>query len=119
VEISGILIQKLPVFNGTGTRGNWVKQEFVLETRESQYPRKVCISVFGDDKVRELASLKTGDPVKVSVNLESREYNGRWYTEVRAWKLEKEAASGAAEPFSVPPPPMEMEPGEGEDDLPF
>ena len=119
MEISGILIQKLPVFNGTGTRGNWVKQEFVLETRESQYPRKVCISVFGDDKVRELASYKTGEPVKVSFNLESKEYNGRWYTEVRAWKMEKEAASGAAESYPVPPPPMEMESGEGEDDLPF
>ena len=110
MEISGILIQKLPVFNGTGTRGNWVKQEFVLETRESQYPRKVCISVFGDDKVRELASLKTGDPVKVSVNLESREYNGRWYTGVKAWKAVPavEGASSSEPLHDVVPPPGEI-----------
>jgi hypothetical protein len=119
VEIQGTLIGKLPLFKGTGARGNWVKQEFILETRESSYLRKVCISVFGDDKIRELESFSIGESIKVSVNIESREYNGRWYTELRAWRLEKVTA-GPAVPNDLPPASAIMtDQDEGADDLPF
>ena len=120
MEIRGTLIEKLPQFKGSGARGEWVKQEFILETRESSYPRKVCMSVFGEEKVRELEGFSEGDTLKASVNIESREYNGRWYTEVRAWRLEKESA-GTAVPEDAPVPASLTIPDqdEGADDLPF
>ena len=120
MEIRGTLIGKLSQLKGSGERGEWVKQEFILETRESSYARKVCISVFGEEKVRELEGFSTGDTVKASVNIESREYNGRWYTEVRAWRLEKETAGMAVpEDASAPAGITIPDQDEGADDLPF
>ena len=119
MAIEGALLQKIPAFNGTGLKGNWVKQEFILETRESTYAKKVCISVFGEDRVRDLETMSTGDSVKASVNIESREFKGRWYTEVRAWRLEKMLAA-AAVPVDYPvSAPITTDQDEGEDDLPF
>jgi hypothetical protein len=80
---------------GTGKNGtNWIKQEFVLETQD-QYPKKVCMSVWGD-KTQDLAPLQEGEIVKVQFNVESREYNERWYTEIRAWKLDPASAAPQA-----------------------
>ncbi len=102
MELTGKLISKLPQESGQGKNGVWVKQGFVVETQE-QYPRKVCISLWGD-KVRDLDSFKLGDQIKASINLESREFNGKWFTDVRAWRLEK---VGAATSVGMPePPPM-------------
>ncbi|OWY21211.1 DUF3127 domain-containing protein [Sphingobacteriales bacterium UPWRP_1] len=87
MEISGKITQVLPLQRGTNKNGNeWRKQEFVLET-ESQYPKKVLIMLWGD-KVEQFP-VSEGQKVTVSIDLESREYNGRWYTEVRAWKVAK------------------------------
>ena len=118
MELQGTLIEKRPVFKGTGARGDWVKQEFILETQESGYPRKVCLSVFGEDRVKELDTLQIGETVKASVNIESREYNGRWYTDVRALRLEKGQINPASPEYPAPGPIM-TEQDEGEDDLPF
>lgn len=124
LEITGRLLQKLPVFNGVSARGNWSKQEFVIETQET-YPRKVCLSVFGDDKVKELTAFSEGDILKISINIESREYNGRWYTEIRAWRISKDAPEGVPTPPppTVPPiqsaTPLQLDGDDGTDDLPF
>lgn len=69
----------------------WSKQEFVIETFDT-YPRKVCLSVM-NDKVNELERYNVGDTINASLNIESREYNGRWYTDVRAWKLNSAQAA--------------------------
>ncbi len=87
MEVQGKLIKKLDKQTGEGKNGAWVKQEFILETQE-QYPRKVCISLWGD-KVKELDPIQPGETIKVSINIESREFNGRWYTDVRAWRVER------------------------------
>jgi hypothetical protein len=94
LEITGKLYKILAEQTGSGKNGNWVKQEFVIETTE-QYPKKICCSAWGD-KVGSLKSLQPGDMLKVSFNLESREYNERWYTDIRAWKIETISGSGAA-----------------------
>ncbi len=101
MEVIGKLIKVLPVQSGTSARGNWSKQDFVVETQE-QYPRKVCISAWGE-RVNELASAKEGDVLKVSFNVESREFNERWYTDVRAWRIEKQAPGSA--PAAAPASP--------------
>lgn len=87
MEIIGKLLQKLQVQSGIGRTGNsWQKQEFVVETIE-QYPKKVCANLWGD-KLDMLDKVNIGDTVKVSFSLESREFNGKWYTDVKAWKIE-------------------------------
>lgn len=93
LEIEGKIIRKLNVQSGTSQRGEWSKQEFIIEFQEGNFPSQVCMSVWGADKVKELESYKIGDNVKVSFNLSSREYNSRWYTDVRAWRIEKENPS--------------------------
>ena len=86
MELKGKVLQLLPMQSGMGKKGPWKKQEFILET-QAQYPKKVCFSIWGD-KVDQF-NVAAGDLLSVSVDLESREYNGKWYTEARAWKVEK------------------------------
>lgn len=87
MELKGKIIQVLPTFTGMGKKGSWAKQEFVIET-EGQYPKKVCIAVWGQDKIDKYdLESAVGIIVQASIELESREHNGRWYTEIRAWKL--------------------------------
>lgn len=85
-----------------------------MET-EGQYPKKVCISAWGD-KINE-SLLKPGIMLTISFDVESREYNGRWYTDVKAWKME--AAGGAAAEGPIDQPHFEEGQMEEKDDLPF
>jgi hypothetical protein len=118
LELSGKLISILPEVSGEGKNGPWKKQEFILET-PGDFPKKVCISVWGE-KVGDLQGFQEGDTIKASINIESREYNNRWYTDVRAWRLEK-SGEGTQEPgaLEIPPPSLEDLPSDGGDDLPF
>ena len=86
MELTGKLIELLPEVKGTSSKGEWIKQDVILETIE-QYPKKVCISFWGD-LVAKIGGLEKNAELTVSINLESREYNNRWYTEVRAWKFD-------------------------------
>jgi hypothetical protein len=92
MEVKGKVIQLLPLQSGMGKKGQWKKQEFIIET-QSQYPKKVCLSLWGD-KVDQY-SLSVGEEVNATVDLESREFNGRWYTEARVWKLDKNSQQSA------------------------
>jgi hypothetical protein len=87
MEIVGKVIQVLPLQQGTSTRtGNpWTIKTFILETQEN-YPRKVAIEIFGDQRIADNPA-EVDQVVTVSFDLESREFNGRWYTSVRAWKV--------------------------------
>lgn len=102
MELEGKIIQLNALQSGQGKNGTWKKQEFVVETK-SQYPKKVCITAWGD-KIDQFG-LKENEDVKVSIELESREYNSRWYTDVRAWKVEKMGGSvqNTNEPEVLPP----------------
>lgn len=85
LNISGIVLNILPLQTGTSKAGNpWQKQDFILETG-GQYPRKVCVCLFGDNVAK--FPLAVGQSVTASVDIESREFNGRWYTDVRAWNV--------------------------------
>ena len=90
---------------------NGKNRKYILETGD-QYPRKVCFQLFGD-RVDQFP-MAVGEEVVVSCDIESREYNGRWYTNVSAWKIDKVAVSAPME-GAIPPPPFEPEPTE--DDL--
>jgi hypothetical protein len=87
MEIIGKLIQKLPMQSGISKTGNsWQKQEFVIETLE-QFPRKICANLWGE-RTAVLETLNIDDKVVMSFDLESREFNGKWYTDVKAYKLD-------------------------------
>ena len=86
LEITGKLVQVHPEQTGTGKNGNWVKQNFIIETPHEQYPKKVCFVAWGD-KTQILKSLNPGMQINVSFDLESREFNGKWYTDLKAWKI--------------------------------
>jgi len=117
MEISGVVVSLLPMQQGQGKNGVWKKQEFIMET-PGQYPKKVCLSLWGE-KVDE-NKISIGDKITASINIESREYNGRWYTDVRAWKIAR-TAGGGADRESAPPVGDEpfMPDAGGSDDLPF
>jgi hypothetical protein len=99
MELNGKIIELLEEKSGESAKGPWRKQEYILET-DSQYPKKICFMVWSD-KIDEFA-IKKGDNLVVSIDLESREYNGRWYTDVKAWKVTRADASADNIPFAAP-----------------
>ncbi len=103
MEIVGKIIQVLPEQSGTSKTGNpWKVQSYVLETQE-QYPRKVCFELFGEDRIKS-NPCKIDDIVTVSFDIESREYNGRWFTSIRAWRVQQGAVAAApAQPAPAAP----------------
>jgi len=101
LEVTGRIIKIMAPAQGEGRNGVWKKQEFVIETSE-QIPRKICASVWGD-KVDSFARHQIGEEVKLSINIESREYNERWYTDIRVWKIDAPGASAAIPPVSYQP----------------
>ncbi|MCC8088444.1 MAG: DUF3127 domain-containing protein [Rikenellaceae bacterium] len=120
MEIQGTVFRVLPLVKGTSARGEWMKQEIVVEL-QTEFNRKVCISFWGD-KVQEVAKMREGDNVNISVNIESREYNGRWFTEVRAWKINVQNQEASAPHADLPPLNVsDFEGGASSevDDLPF
>lgn len=137
MDIVGKIIQVLPAQEGVGRNGNpWKVQPYVLETLD-QYPRKVHFEVFGEDRIKQ-NPCDVDQLVTVSFDIESREFNGRWYTSIRAWRIQQgdmtQAVPGAAPavaPVAAPQPapapeaaPVNMDPfdasaGEGTSDLPF
>lgn len=138
MEVTGKIILKLPMQSGVSKAGNnWSKQEYVLETQEA-YPKKIFFSFFGDRANQY--PLEQNDVVKVSFDIDSHEYNGRWFTSINAWKAEKLDASQMPQavapqatmaaqqptmvgvPGTVPPPPADfMSNGisDDNDNLPF
>lgn len=121
MDVKGRLVQVLPLQSGTSKAGNgWSKQEFVIETEE-QFPKKVCFTLFGD-KVSLLNGLNIGAPIEVAFNLESREFNGKWYSNINAWRINPVQSQGSAYPEYNPgdiPPPPDSDNSEPYNDLPF
>lgn len=141
MEIEGKIIAVLPAREGVSSRGTqWKSQDYVIETHE-QYPRKCCFNVFGSDKI-DLFNIQSGEELRVSFDIDAREYQGRWFNSIRAWKVERIDPNAAPQapqgvPFTEPAPaqaapsttpqtqsaetqpfPPQQE-GGSEDDLPF
>jgi pyruvate/2-oxoglutarate dehydrogenase complex dihydrolipoamide acyltransferase (E2) component len=148
MELVGKVIQVLPPQEGVGRNGNpWKLQGYVLETLD-QYPRKVHFEVFGEDRIKQ-NPCEIDQLVTISFDIESREFNGRWYTSIRAWRIQQgdmtqaaapapAAAPVAAAPAAAPAPaaqpaaqpaapqaevanvdPFDASAGDGTSDLPF
>ena len=96
MEIIGKAIAALPVKSGVSQRTGeqWQSREYVIETQE-QYPKKICFEVFGTDKLKEF-NIRNNDLIKVHFDITAREYNGKWYNSIRAWKVEHANQDGSA-----------------------
>lgn len=95
MEIKGTIIAALPEVSGVSRSGNnWKKREYVLENTEGQFPRKVAFTCFGDNADR--INLKVGDKVTMYFDIESREFNGRWYTDIRCWRCDLDKGDAPA-----------------------
>lgn len=117
MEIKGVIIAELPPVTGQGSKGQWSKQEYILEV-PGQYSKKVCFSLWGD-KINEY-NLGIGQQITAHIDVESREYNSRWYTEVKAWKVEVSGSSNQGRREDNPsPPPTTFSDESNDDDLPF
>ena len=133
MEFTGKIIAILPPKNGVSkSSGNeWTVQEYVIEdTMSGQFPRRMCFSVFGSDKIAQF-NIQMGDELTVSFDIDARQWQDRWFNSIRAWKVERanSNAAPAAAPNAmssgapVPPPAPAAAPdflsGDDKDDLPF
>lgn len=103
LEIEGRIRQKLAKQNGQSAKGSWVKQDFILEYQDGNYPVEVCFTAFGNDKVADLDKYQVGDTVSVAFNLRAREYNGRWYNDIRVWRITPADQQASARPHASQP----------------
>jgi len=98
MEITGEVIAVLQTETGQGKKGEWKKQSAIIET-PGQYPTKVAVELWND----KVGVLSTGDIATVSFNPESREFNSRWYTTLRVWKVDKTNSTPTSKPSNTPP----------------
>ena len=93
MELIAKLIEKKDIQTGQGKNGEWRKQEIIVETN-GEYPKKICLTIWGDRiNVEELV---IGQEMIYHIDIESREYNSKWYTDVKAWKIEAKSNSVSA-----------------------
>ena len=114
LELTGKITHVLPEKSGTSARGGWRKQEYVVEI-PGDYPKSVCFMVWGD-KIDQFG-IADNENLTVHFDLESREYNGRWYTDVKAWRVEREQSQPTAD--NAPPPMDAPPPASFDDEIPF
>ncbi len=107
MEVTGKIIVVCPVRSGESAKGPWKSQEYVIEWDEpgSQYSRKMVFNVFGDnvDKFK----IKEGGTYIVSVDINAREWNGRWFNDIRAWRV-LDANQVSQQPLGAPAMPGGM-----------
>ena len=129
MELKGKIIAVLPAREGVAkSSGNpWKIQEYVLETTGEQYPRKMCFNVFGADKIDQF-NIQLGEELTVSFDIDCRQWQDRWFNDIRAWKVERvsdqasvpQPMNESAAPFPpVSAAPVDFSAGDEKDDLPF
>lgn len=127
MDFRGKIIAVMPLQKGISkANGNeWKKQEYVIENHD-QYPRKMCFNLWSD-KIDQF-NIQLGEELNVSFDIDAREYNGRWYNDIRAWKVERVTDAAQQQPVQAPaisaddiPPmhPVGQQQAESDDDLPF
>ena len=123
MELAGKVIAVLEPRGGVSKNGNeWKVQEYVIETHD-QYPRRMCFDVFGADKIQQF-NIQIGEELNVSFDIDAREWQGRWFNSIRAWKVERVGVAPQVPPKDAPFPPMTAAPvdfaaTDEKDDLPF
>ena len=131
MEITGKVVRLGTLTEGTSARGPWRKQELIIETEE-QYPKQICL-ICWTNQIEEIQHFAPGQTIKAQIDIQSREFNGKWYTDVRVWRFDPVGATTVA---AAPQQPMHQTPAAApaaapvqdyyppinqgtEDDLPF
>ena len=132
MEITGKVVRLGALTEGPSARGPWRKQDLIIETEE-QFPKTVCLTCW-TNQIDEIQKFAPGQTIKAQIDLSSREFNGKWYTDVRVWRFEPVGATTApaAAPQPMQQPMMHQTPpaaapatdyfppaGDSVDDLPF
>lgn len=94
MELSGKIFKVMPLETGEGKNGVWKKQQIIIETTSDKYPKKVAVQLWGDltDK-----GFQEGAEISVEFDVESREYNGKWYTDAKGWRINKNTSDAPAQ----------------------
>lgn len=117
MEAKGKIIAVLPLQSGVSKSGEtWKSQSFVVFNEESQ--RNVCFEIFGEKRINE-NPFNVNDVVTVLFNIESREFNGRWFTSARAWKVTVEEPAAETDTPAPTPEETSFEEAVESDELPF
>lgn len=128
MELTGKIIAVMEPRSGVSTRtGNsWMTQEYVIEV-PGQYPKRCLFNLFGEDRIKQF-NIQMGEEITISFDIDAREYNGRWYNDIRAYNVSRDAAPVAAPVAGAPAgqpavenpfPPAEPTSEGSADDLPF
>ena len=135
MEITGKIIAVLPAKEGVSqSTGNpWKCQDYVIETSE-MYPKRCCFNVFGAEKIQEM-NIQPGETLTVSLEINANEYQGKWYNQVRGWKVVRVPVQGQQQaqvppqgcqvvhpdrqPVQAPAQPQGQAPVQQNDGLPF
>ena len=104
MEIIGKVVRLGNLVEGTSARGPWRKQELIIETEE-QYPRTVCL-ICWTNQIDEIQKFAPGQTIKAQIEISSREFNGKWYTDVRVWRFDPIGATAA--PVAAPAQPVQQ-----------
>ena len=104
MEIIGKVVRLGNLVEGTSARGPWRKQELIIETEE-QYPRTVCL-ICWTNQIDEIQKFAPGQTIKAQIEISSREFNGKWYTDVRVWRFDPVGATAA--PAAAPAQPVQQ-----------
>jgi hypothetical protein len=104
MEITGKVVRLGALTEGTSARGPWRKQDLIIETEE-QFPKTVCLTCW-TNQIDEIQKFAPGQTIKAQIDLSSREFNGKWYTDVRVWRFEPIGATTA--PVAAPAQPMQQ-----------
>ena len=105
MDFEGKVLEILPAVTGQSARGTWERQTVVFEQPNKQYGKEIAVTFM--NKGQEVANLRVGETYIVSFDIESRNYQGKWYTDVRAWRVQPVGAAGAAAPATNMPPFVE------------
>lgn len=104
MEITGKVVRLGALTEGTSTRGPWRKQDLIIETEE-QFPKTVCLTCWSN-QIDEIQKFAPGQAIKAQIDLSSREFNGKWYTDVRVWRFDPIGVTAA--PAAAPAQPTQQ-----------
>lgn len=127
MDLAGKVIAVLEPREGVSknTGNKWMVQTYVIETHE-QYPRKMAFEVFGEDKIKQF-NIQMGEELNVSFDIDARQWQDKWFNQIRAWKIERVNAESPVpqndplngQPQVAPSAPVDFSATDKADDLPF
>ena len=127
MELAGKVIAILQPRDGVSknTGNKWMVQSYVIETHD-QYPKRMVFEVFGEDKIKQF-NIQIGEEINVSFDIDARQWQDKWFNQIRAWKIDRVEALGplpsgsalSVDAESITPVPVDFASNDKADDLPF